>query len=233
MYCITLTFGPSEWEQIPASVFQHLVKKLPRRHAYWCVVVFRWTCSTYLWPYSVYFYSVKMTELSHHSNNVFLCHQFTGNDVSTSRFQVILVKTVKPICTLYSCMQDSSRKGFCLQQLCLWHFSCHTTTVHVCECVHTSAWVLESTPALEWKSPLSAIYMQIKTHPLSTTAMHSGIVSFLWPVPVKQKLLCLFATLKQIKLLSVLSPPSKTQRDFTHLSTLWTNWGEKMANSPI
>jgi len=59
--------------------------------------------STYFWPSSLYAHSVKKTE-SHHSNNVFLSHQFTGNDVSTSRFQVILVKTVKPICTLYSCI---------------------------------------------------------------------------------------------------------------------------------
>lgn len=146
---------------------------------------------------------------------------------------MILVKTVKPICILYSCMQDSSRKGFRLQQLCSLRFSCHTASVHVRTCVRasvcTSAWALESTPALEWKSPLSAIYMQIKTHPLSSTEMHSGIVSFLWPVQVKQKLLLLlllFVTLKHIKLPLFLSPPSKTQRVFTLRSTLWGENGQ-------
>lgn len=142
---------------------------------------------------------------------------------------MIPVKTVKPICILYSCMQDSSRKGFCLQQLCSLRFfmsHCLCTCTRVRASVCTSAWALESTPALEWKSPLSAIYMQIKTHPLSSTEMHSGIVSFLWPVQVKQKLLCVFVTLKHIKLPLFLSPPSKTQRVFTLRSTLWGENGQ-------
>ncbi len=104
------------------------------------------------------------------------------------------------------------------------HRLCTCTRVHANVC--TSAWALESTPALEWKSPLSAIYMQIKTHPLSSTEMHSGIVSFLWPVQVKQKLLCVFVTLKHIKLPLFLSPPSKTQRVFTFLFTVWGENGQ-------
>lgn len=95
--------------------------------------------STYFWPYSVYFHSVKKTKLSHHSNNAFLSHQFTGNDVSTSRFQVILVKTVNPSAPFIAECKTPQGKVFAYNSCVYGIF--HVTPslcmyVSVCECAY-------------------------------------------------------------------------------------------------